>query len=238
MTGIDIKQAIILAAGVGKRLRPLTLTTPKPLIYLKGRPLIQVAIDALTAAHMDTIVVNSHYLGAQIDAYIEKIETLSPKPRFILSREPEILETGGGIAHARQFFKDGPLISLNSDIWWNDKTIIDRLHSNWDATKMDALLVLVPHENALFYKGAGDFNMSKEGRLSPRGTAERAEYIYTGIQLIYPERLLKKRKGYFSLSECYLEAAANQRLYGIVIENKWSDVGTIEALEGVEMILD
>lgn len=237
MANVSIRQSMILAAGLGKRLRPLTLTTPKPLIPLKGIPLLQRAIDSLSAAQMDTIVINTHYLGEQIEAYIENRAKLSEAPQIILSSESEILETGGGIAHARKFFKDGPLITVNSDICWDDKGIFDRLCANWDDSKMDALLVLVAHENTLFFKGAGDFNLGKDGRLSPRGTAQRADYVYTGIQLIDPERLLKDRKGHFGLSECYLEAAMNHRLYGVVIKNKWSDVGTIDALVGLEEVL-
>lgn len=237
MPKLLVTQAMILAAGLGKRLRPLTLTTPKPLIELGGTPLIQRALEALSVAEMETIVINTHYLGQQIETYISELSHKTQMPDLSLSPEPELLETGGGIAHALKYFKDGPLITVNSDIWWQDDSIFERMCAMWDNSKMDALLVVVRHENTFFFEGPGDFEMSPDSHLTMRGIAEKAEWIYTGIQLIHPRRLLKGRTGAFGLYECYKDAADEGRLYGLEIRGTWSDVGTLSALAGLGEIL-
>jgi MurNAc alpha-1-phosphate uridylyltransferase len=255
---------MILAAGIGKRLRPLTLTVPKPLIELNGIPLLQRAIDRVVAAslysprspfeHLDfrfgralivpegsinTVVINTHYLGEQIEHYVRGLDPIGKGIRLILSPEPELLETGGGIAFARKHFKEGPLITLNSDIWWeSEEDIFSQLCAHWDESKMDALLVVIPHERALFFKGAGDFEKTSDGQLIPRNQrCSRAQYIYTGIQMIAPDRLLNNRSGHFPLAPCYADAFQSKRLYGIELQGYWSDVGTLDALQDLEKFL-
>ncbi len=241
MDNRKITQAMILAAGEGKRLRPLTLTTPKPLISLGGIPLLHRVINRLTAAGMESIVINTHYLGDQIKEFVEELIHTRSFPGIKLSPEPESLETGGGIAFARPLYDDGPLITVNSDIWWKENNgepdILSQLHIHWDQSKMDALLVLVSRDNVLYYEGPGDFNMSANGQLTPRGESPYAEYIYTGIQIILPERVVMGKKGKFPLFECYKELSSHNRLYGIELPGKWCDVGTIQALEGMESLI-
>lgn len=237
-----IREAMILAAGFGKRLRPLTLTTPKPLIELNGIPLIQRALSTLREADIKSIVVNTHYLAPQIHNYLTHVTDL----KINISHESELLETGGGIAKALPFFRDVPILSLNSDIWWEerkrdniDEGIFQRLQAFWKDDLMDALLVVVSKDNALFYEGTGDFYWCEEsGQLKfPSSNAVAPSsfptYIYTGIQLIHP-RLLKGRQGNFALPMCYREAAANNRLYGIELHGKWSDVGTLQSLQQLD----
>lgn len=228
-----IKQAMILAAGLGKRLHPLTLSTPKPLLRVGDIPLIQRAIDSLCDYGVERIVINTHYLGDQIRSYIDSLSLKTPQ--IFLSEEPILLETGGGIAHATPYFLEGPLLCLNSDIWWQDNTILHRLWTTWEETKMDALLALVPHERAASFNGPGDFFMGDDNHLIPRGTTPRAPYIYSGIQLIHPDRLLQGYSGAFSLSNCYNNAASKHRLFGIELQGTWSDLGTLKALEAIRL---
>lgn len=221
-----INQGMILAAGLGKRLQPLTLTTPKPLIELAGRPLIQYALDRYLARRLKKIVVNTHYLAIQMADY------LAGWP-VIISHEEELLETGGGIAKALPHFNGYPFFSLNSDIWWQDNAnnSLDALEASWDETTMDALLLLVHRQNALNYDGAGDF-LWDEATLTPtfRPSDIPVPYIFTGIQLLHPRLFNSCPEGRFSVVELYQRAAKNQRLKAIVLNGEWSDVGTVTAL--------
>lgn len=224
-----IKQAMILAAGFGKRLQPLTLTTPKPLIELDGKPLLQYALDRLVLRQLDTIVINTHYLADQIETYLQG------QPVKI-SYETEILKTGGGIAKALSYFKDAPFFSLNSDIWWQETSgsILDQLEQTWDDATMDALLVLVPYENALYFQGTGDFFWDANTLVPTfRENQSAAPYIYTGIQLLHPRLFNGCSQGSFSVVDLYRQAAKNNRLKAVILEGIWSDVGTVSALHSL-----
>jgi N-acetyl-alpha-D-muramate 1-phosphate uridylyltransferase len=232
-----IKRGMILAAGFGKRLQPLTLTTPKPLIDLGGKPLIQYALERYQSRQLETIVVNTHYLGDQVATYLrDKGEGIH------VSFESEVLGTGGGIAKALPYFGNYPFFSLNSDIWVRETAgdILDQLEQTWDDDQMDALLVLVHRQNALDFQGAGDFFWNA-ATLTPtfRGEAPEAPYIYSGIQLLHP-RLFEKlppESGYFPLPDLYRKAQETHRLKAIILEGEWSDVGTLSALEAVRRLL-
>ena len=224
-----INQAMILAAGIGKRLRPLTLTTPKPLVDLNGKPLIQYALDRLTHLGMHTIVVNTHYLADQIHDYLQNKDV-------ILSHESEILETGGGILNSLPHFENSPILSLNSDIWWQEHqgNILTELISAWDEATMDVLLVLVDKKNTLNFAGPGDFTWDVvTGTPSFRDTA-MAPYVYTGIQIIHPRAFTGFDPGCFSLVDIYRKTRQSNRLKAIILDGLWSDVGTIEALENLQ----
>ncbi|AIK97227.1 nucleotidyltransferase family protein [Candidatus Odyssella acanthamoebae] len=224
-----IKQSMILAAGMGKRLQPLTLTTPKPLITLNDTPLLQHILNRLLPRQLDKIVINTHYLSDQIASYLKDTSV-------IISHESELLETGGGIANALFHFNNQPFFSLNSDIWWQETSgnILDDLQQTWDDKTMDALLVLVSHKNALNFAGPGDFFWNEATltpTFSPAGSP--APYIYTGIQLLHPRIFENCPPGAFSIVDLYRKAHHNNRLKAIVLEGIWSDVGTLDALESL-----
>ncbi|MBW8309881.1 MAG: nucleotidyltransferase family protein [Candidatus Paracaedibacteraceae bacterium] len=224
-----IRQSMVLAAGMGKRLQPLTLTTPKPMIPLKGIPLLQYTLDRLVGRQLDKIVINTHYLAEQIAIYLED------RP-VIISHEAELLETGGGIAKALPHFGNQPFFSLNSDIWWQETSgnILDDLEQSWDDRSMDALLVLVPHANALNFPGPGDF-FWEAATLTPtfRASDCAAPYIYTGIQLLHPRLFENCPAGAFSIVDLYRRAHQKNKLKAIILEGVWSDIGTLDALEAL-----
>ncbi len=224
-----IKQSMVLAAGLGKRLRPLTLATPKPLIPINGIPLLQYTLDRLRVRQLDKIVINTHYLAEQIANYLQDTP-------ITISYEPELLETGGGIAKALFHFDKQPFFSLNSDIWWQEisSNILDDLEQTWNDKTMDALLVLVAHNNALNFSGPGDFFWD-ETTLTPifKDSEGTAPYIYTGIQLLHPRLFENCPTGAFSIVELYRKAHQLNRLKAIVLKGKWSDIGTLDALEAL-----
>lgn len=236
-----INQAMILAAGFGKRLHPLTLSTPKPLIDLAGKPLIQHAIDRLLARPTQTIVINTHYLSEKISSYIEQVQANTPSTSLILSHESEILETGGGIANALPYFESQPILCLNSDIWWQDDsgTTLETLEYSWDEASMDVLLALVHRDNALEFDGTGDFFWDPE-TLTPdfRKDSESAPYIYTGIQILHPRLFDRCPDGAFSIVDLYRQARRTNRLKAIILDGIWSDVGTLSALESLRKRLE
>ncbi len=221
-----INQAMILAAGIGKRLQPLTLTTPKPLIDLKGKPLIQHALDRLQSMNIPKIIVNTHYLADQIHAYLDD-------KNVIISHEQDILETGGGVLNALPHFDHTPILCLNSDIWWheNQDHILTDLEATWDDSTMDVLLVLIHKKDTLNFAGSGDFTWD-QATLTPQfREQETAPYVYTGIQILHPRAFDGQASGAFSLVDTYRKAASTHRLKAIILNGQWSDVGTPEALE-------
>lgn len=237
----SITDVMILAAGMGNRLRPLTLTTPKPLMTIKNISFLERVLNFIkeNAPYIENIVVNTHYLSSHIHEFIcSKEQHISPTS-IQISHETDLLETGGAIANALPLFKKTPIFTINGDIWWQEdcqeqeKNIFQTLLEAWDPEKMDALLLLVPREKALFYEGNGDFIRQDNGQLIGRNPEEKGNtkefpYVYMGIQLIHP-RLLEGRKGKFSLPECYRSAISKGRLYGVPFKGQWCDAGTIHA---------
>jgi len=171
---------MVLAAGLGTRMRPLTNTRPKPLIEVAGRTLLDRTLDWMSGAVVQNVVVNTHYLADQIESHLR----LRTQPHITLSSEAgELLETGGGIAKALPWLGTAPFISANSDtICIDGKTsAITRLAQHWDALAMDALLLLHPIEKAIGYQGRGDFDMGSSGALTRRSEAPSAAYVFTGV---------------------------------------------------------
>lgn len=223
-----IDQALIFAAGFGKRLQPLTLTTPKPLIDLNGKPLIQYALDRLNSAGIKKTVVNTHYLAEQLHDYLKD-------KNVIISHEPEILETGGGLLNALPNFKPEPILCLNSDIWWqeNHGSILKNLIKAWDDQTMDILLILVTQKNALYFKGPGDFDWNKETLIPTFRQGDSAPFIYTGIQIIHPRVFVGQESGCFSIVDIYHKVAKSNRLRALELDGTWCDIGTLDALESL-----
>ena len=230
------KTAMVLAAGYGQRMRPLTLTRPKPLIEVAGKALIDHGLDRLRAAKVETAVVNVHYLPDQIEAWAARQST----PRIVISDERgEILDTGGGIARALPLLGVAPFFVVNSDSFWVEEgePALDRLRAAWDDRRMDCLLLLSPLERTVGYDGAGDFVRGEDGRLSRRGAAGGTPLAYIGGYLVAPRLFAGAPEGKFSMNLLWDRAIAAGRLFGLVHRGRWLHVGTPEAIAQAEAAL-
>ncbi len=235
MSTLASDTAMVLAAGMGKRMRPLTATQPKPMVRVAGKPLIDHTLDKLAEAGVARAVVNVHYLADSLEAHLRERES----PRVIVSDEREqLLETGGGIAKADDLLPD-PFFCLNSDNIWLDGPVsaFADLSAAWDATRMDALLLLVTHKAAHNFDGKGDFHMDAVGRLRRRASGRIAPYIFTGIQLISKRLMRDAPEGPFSTNVLWTRAIEEERLFGLAFTGQWFEVGTPQAIRPTEEAL-
>lgn len=231
------KTAMLMAAGLGKRMRPLTATRPKPLIKVAGQPLIDHALDRLEAAGIERAIVNVHYLADTIVAHLKARR--SAMEILISDERDRLLETGGGLMKAVSLIGDEPFVCANSDNLWIDgpRDSIGMLADLWDESRMDALLLVVPHARANCHSGQGDFHMAADGRLSRRKPGHVAPFVFTGVQIMSP-RLLRDPPGdVFSTNVFWNRAIAAGRLYGASHQGLWFDVGTPQAIPAAEHIL-
>lgn len=232
------KFAMVLAAGLGLRMRPITETTPKPLIEVAGRPLIDWALARIQDAGVENAVVNLHYLSAQIEDHLKDRTT----PNIVFTHEDPVLETGGGIENALPHLGAAPFFVCNSDGLWLDGPGPDgnanamvRLAETWDDAAMDAILLLHDPDRALGYDGAGDFSIANNGQLTRRAAApDRKAYVFTGVQLLHPRLFANAPGGAYSLNVLYDRALGAGRLYGLVHGGEWFHVGTPEARDATE----
>lgn len=227
---------MVLAAGLGLRMRPLTNDRPKPLVEVGGQPLIDRILDRLADAGVRETVVNLHYLG---DMLVRHLEGRS-RPRIRFSREDDApLDTGGGVKRALPQLGDKPFYVLNGDVLWLDglRPALDRLAAAWDGRRMDALLLLHPTAYALGYEGPGDFAMAADGHLRRRREREIAPFAFTGIQILHPRLLADTPDSPFSLNHVYDRAIEAGRLFGVRHDGEWFHVGTPEDLEKAEEAL-
>lgn len=229
--------AIVLAAGLGTRMRPLTLTMPKPLVPVAGKALLDHTLDYLASSGVTRAVVNIAYLGAQIRRHLQG----RAHPTIEISDEGDHpLETGGGIAKALPLLGDAPFFSLNADAILRDRTrpALAALAAHFDPEHMDALLLLQPVERAVGYHGAGDFSLSETGALTRRGAQPSAPYVFTGVQLLHPRLFATAPEGSFSLNLLYnrdMDATGTlPRIHGLVHEGDWLEVGDKEGLAAAE----
>lgn len=228
--------AMVLAAGYGQRMRPLTLTRPKPLVEVAGRALIDHGLDRLRAAGVETAVVNVHYLPEQIEAWAKR----QAAPRILISDERDaILDTGGGVARALPLLGADPFFVINSDSFWVDEgsPALDRLRAAWDDRRMDCLLLLSPLERTVGYDGAGDFVRDADGRLVRRAGATGTPLAYIGGYLVAPRLFEGAPQGSFSMNLLWDRAIAVGRLFGIEHTGRWLHVGTPEAIGLAEAAL-
>lgn len=227
-----IRRAMVLAAGRGKRLRPLTETTPKPLIPVSGRALIERAVDRLAEAGVERVTVNLHHLGEQIEALLKGRS--APTIRF--SPEDALLDTGGGVKKALETLGDGPFFVVNADILWLNGTedTLHRLAAAWDDGTMDGLLLVHSTVDAHGYAGRGDFRVDPVGLLARRPESEVSPYLFTGVQILHPRLFDHTPDGAFSLNLLYDRAIEDGRLYGLVHDGEWFHVGTPEGLAEAE----
>lgn len=235
MSELASDTAMILAAGMGKRMRPLTASQPKPLVRVAGKPLIDHALDRLEDAGVAKAVVNVHYLADALEAHIAG----RAAPAVTISDErEELLETGGGMLKALPRLPD-PFFSLNSDNIWLDgpSSAFHDLSNRWNPDEMDALLLVVPHARAVNFSGAGDFHMDPPGRLRRRISGRIAPFIYTGIQLVSHRLMREAPEGAFSTNLLWNRAIEEGRLFGASFTGQWFEVGTPEAIAPTEAAL-
>ncbi len=220
--------AMVMAAGLGKRMLPLTATRPKPLVLVAGKALIDHSLDRLVEAGVSKAVVNVHYLPEALESHLLNYNDL----KIIVSDERELLlETGGGMVKAQGQLPD-PFFCLNSDTIWLDgpRNVFAELTQAWAAEKMDALLLLVRHSATHNYKGMGDFHLDPLGRVSRRAAPKVAPYVYTGIQLVAHRLLRDPPQGPFSTNVLWSRAIDEGRLYGCVHTGEWFEVGDPSAI--------
>ncbi|MEP2234734.1 MAG: nucleotidyltransferase family protein [Alteripontixanthobacter sp.] len=235
MTKLASDTAMVLAAGMGTRMRPLTATQPKPLVRVAGKPLIDHALDRLADAGITRAVVNVHYLADALEAYLAERKT----PAISLSDErAELLETGGGMVLAQAQLPD-PFFSLNSDNIWLDgpRSAFADLSARWNADEMDALLLVVPHARARNFDGKGDFHLDTMGRVTRRQPGRIAPFIFTGIQIVSHRLLRDAPTGKFSTNILWNRALEEGRLYGLPFTGEWFEVGTPDAIAPTEAAL-
>lgn len=229
-------RAMVLAAGYGQRMRPLTLTRPKPLIEVAGKPLIAYGFDRLRAAGVATAVVNVHYLAGQIEAWA----SAQAAPQILISDErAELLDTGGGIARALPLLGDAPFFVINSDSFWLEEgePALARLIEAWDGQQMDCLLLLSPLGRTVGYEGAGDFVLDADGRLARRAAAPGAALAYAGGYLVAPRLFRGAPPGKFSMNLLWDRAIAAGRLFGLEHKGRWLHVGEPSAIALAEQAL-
>lgn len=232
-----IDTAMVLAAGFGTRMRPLTERIPKPLVTLAGRPLIDHALDRLAEAGIARAVVNVHHLADQIEAHLRG----RAAPRIIISDERgKILETGGGVRNALPLLGPAPFIVHNSDSVWSESgcSNLDALTGAFDEERMTALLLLAPRASSLGYDGMGDFHRDATGQLQRRCKGEKAAYVFAGVSILQPRLFEGVGDAAFSLNVIFDRASAEGALFGSVLEGTWMHVGTPQALLEAESYLN
>jgi MurNAc alpha-1-phosphate uridylyltransferase len=220
---------MVLAAGFGERMRPLTNSIPKPLVQVAGRALLDHVLDRLADAGVETAVVNVHYLADAIEKHVGQRK----RPRVVISNEREkILGTGGGLIKALPTLGNGPFFHLNSDSIWIEgvQQNLQRLAQTFDPAQMDALLLLAPVTTSIGYAGRGDFSMAPDGRLAGRGEREVVPFVYAGAAIFSPSLCEGAPGGDFSLNILFNRAAEAGRLHGVRLEGLWMHVGTPDAI--------
>ena len=232
-----IESAMVMAAGLGKRMRPLTATRPKPLVRVAGKALIDHSLDRIEAAGIGHVVVNVHYLADALEAHLAAQKR--PFTIAVSDEREQLLETGGGMVKALPQLRGDPILIVNSDNIWTDgpQDSIRHLARHWDGERMDALLLLIRQASASGHGGRGDFHMDPAGKLSRRKPGHIAPFVYTGIQLISRRFLDNAPEGPFSTMVFWERAIAAGRLYGLSHMGQWFDVGTPASIAPTEAAL-
>jgi N-acetyl-alpha-D-muramate 1-phosphate uridylyltransferase len=229
--------AMVLAAGLGKRMYPLTVDRPKPLVEVAGKRLIDYAFDRLRSANITRAVVNVHYLAEQVEDWAQS----QTAPEIVISDERrQLLDTGGGIQKALDHLGPAPFFVLNSDSFWLDGAIpaLERLRRAWDGARMDSLLLLSPQASAVGYEGAGDFHRDAGWRLNRRQPGETAPFIYAGCYLVSPSLFAGAPEGAFSMNLLWDAALARGRLFGLLHDGLWIHVGRPDSIAYAERTME
>jgi N-acetyl-alpha-D-muramate 1-phosphate uridylyltransferase len=228
--------AMIFAAGLGTRMRPLTLAKPKPLIEVGGKALIDYMLDLFAQAGLNTAIVNVHYLADQIESHLCQRQN----PQLIFSDEREcLLDQGGGIKKALPHLQDEAFFICNTDAFWLEgpQSNIARLAAHWMPRDMDALLLLAPCATSIGVEGKGDFHIDAQGRLTRRNENQSAPFVYTGVGIIKTEFFRHEPRDIFPLAPLLFDIAAQGRLYGLRLDGLWMHVGTPDAIIEAEEAL-
>jgi N-acetyl-alpha-D-muramate 1-phosphate uridylyltransferase len=226
-------KAMVLAAGLGTRMRPLTDTLPKPLVTVAGRALLDHVLDRLADAGVETAVVNVHHMAEQIERHLNG----RTRPTIEISDERgELLDTGGGVVKALKRLGNEPFLHMNSDTLWIEGVTpnLPRLAAAFDPARMDILLLLASTTASIGYEGRGDFVMAPDGRLTRRAERQVAPFVYAGAAMLSPAPFADAPKGKFSLNTMFDRAIEAGRLYGQRLEGTWMHVGTPAAIEAAE----
>jgi N-acetyl-alpha-D-muramate 1-phosphate uridylyltransferase len=231
-----VTKAMILAAGLGTRMAPLTATKPKPLIELRGKALIDYAIDRFVQHGVKLVVVNVHYLADQLVAHLKKRKDVEIR---ICDEREAILDTGGAIAKALPLFDGEPFFTHNSDSLWVEGMgkALTRMRERWNPQTMDALMLLAPTVTAIGFDGRGDFEMDSLGALKRRAEMTLAPFVWTGVQIVHPRLFDGAPKGKFSINPLWDRAIDKGRLFGMRLDGVWIHVGSPQALEEAEGFL-
>ncbi len=228
--------AVILSAGLGTRMRPLTLTTPKPLLRLAGRPILAHALDRVQAAGVTKIIVNAHHLAAQISDFLRDY------PGVVLAREDELLETGGAITAmlAKKLLPQAPFYVLNGDTFWVDgpTDTLGRLAAAFMPAEMDAMLLLARAAGAVAETGRGDFLWPRDGTLKRREERDVAPFLYAGVQIVSPGLFANPPAPAFSMNVLWDRALAANRLGAIIHDGVWFHLSTPDDLERADAVLE
>jgi MurNAc alpha-1-phosphate uridylyltransferase len=228
-----ITSAIVLAAGLGQRMRPITDTLPKPLVQVGGRAMIDYALDRLAEAGIERAVVNVHHLADKVEEHLRG----RARPRILISDERDaLLETGGGIRKALPLLGDGPFLALNSDSLWIEgpRPNLVRFVEAWDPERMDVLLLVASTATSLGYDGHGDFTMDAQGRLSRRQERMLTPFVFAGVAIYRPELFRDVPEGSFSANRIFDRAIAAGRLHGLRLDGEWLHVGTPDAIPAAD----
>jgi len=228
-TKIIPSRAMVLAAGLGTRMRPFTDKLPKPLVKVAGKPLIDHVLDRLAEAGVDRAIVNVHHLADQMQHHLAR----RSRPQIVISDERGLLlGTGGGVKKALPQLGDAPFFHINSDTIWIDgvKPNLARLADAFDPVAMDALLLLAPTTGSIGYSGRGDFAMAADGRLRKRAEQEVVPFVYAGAAILSPALFKSAPDGELSLTTLFDRASQARRLHGLRMEGLWMHVGTPEAI--------
>jgi MurNAc alpha-1-phosphate uridylyltransferase len=227
------RRAMVLAAGVGARMRPLTESRPKPLVEVAGKALLDHVLDRLAEANVERAVVNVHHFAEQMQRHL----ATRAKPRIVISDERGLLlGTGGGVKKALGELGEAPFFHLNADTIWIDGVTpnLVRLAEAFDLASMDALLLLAPTAGSIGYAGRGDFALAADGRLRARSEREVAPFVYAGAAIFAPALFAGSPQGEFPLTALFTRAAEAGRLHGLRLEGLWMHVGTPDAIAAAE----
>lgn len=228
-----LNTAMVLAAGMGTRMRPLTEAIPKPLVPLRGRPLIDHVLDRIADAGIENAVVNVHHHAEKLEAHLARRK----HPKITISDERGVLlDTGGGVVKALPKLGPAPFLIHNSDSVWMEGigSNLARLMTAWDPSRMDSLMLLAIGATSLGYEGHGDFNMTPDGLVTRRTEHREAPFVFTGVSIAHPRLFEGAPEGRFSLNVLWDRAIERGRLFGTRLDGTWMHVGTPQALEEAE----
>jgi N-acetyl-alpha-D-muramate 1-phosphate uridylyltransferase len=232
-----INTAMIMAAGKGTRMMPLTADRPKPLIEVAGVALLDHVLDHLRGADIGKVIINAHYRAAQVEQHMA--EYAADFDVTISDERDLLLDTGGGLVRALPLIDDDPFICVNADNWWTDdgENAFKRLMNAWDSDAMDVLMLVVPFAEAHNTQGQGDFDLDKDGLLSRRKAVQIGAYVWTGIQMLAKRLIVDPPADVFSTNVFWDRAIAEGRCFGLVHEGFWFDVGYPAAIAATELKL-